>query len=67
MDFNSLPHYSRLPSFTCTLIFLEHVIKGGGFDNLIKMIMDALKNHVGVFYIDVAKLLSFGIDSVHVF
>jgi hypothetical protein len=54
-------------SFTCTLIFLKQVTKGGGFDNLTKMLMDALKKHVGVFNIDVAKLLSFGIDGVNVF
>jgi hypothetical protein len=50
------------------LISLKHVIKGGGFDNLTKVIMDVLKKHVGVSDIDVvAKLLSFGIDSVNVF
>ncbi len=55
-------------SFTYTLIFLEQVIKGGGFDNLIKMIMDVFLKHVGVSNIDVVtKLLSFGIDGVNVF
>jgi hypothetical protein len=55
-------------SFTCTLISLEQVIKGGGFDNLIKMIMDVLKKHVCVSNINVvAKLLSFGVDGVNVF
>ncbi len=67
MDFNSLLDCSRLLSFTCTLIFLEQIIKRGGFDNLTKVIMDVLKKHVSVSNIDVAKLLSFGIDSVHVF
>ncbi len=68
MDFNSLLHCSKLVSFTCTSIFLEQITKGGGFDNLTKMLMDVLKKHVGVFNIDVvAKLLSFGIDGVNVF
>jgi hypothetical protein len=51
-----------------TLIFLEQVTKGGGFDNLTKVIMDVLKKHVGVSDIDVvAKLFSFGINGVNVF
>jgi hypothetical protein len=50
------------------LISLEHVIERRGFDNLIKVIVDALKKHVGVFDANVvARLLSFGVDCVNVF
>jgi hypothetical protein len=50
------------------LIFLEHVIEGGGAYNLTKVIMGALKEHGGLFDIDVAiKLISFGVDGVNVF
>ncbi len=49
------------------LISLKHVIERRGFDHLIKVIVDSLKKHVGVFDANVAAiLLSFGVDGVNV-
>lgn len=50
------------------LISLEQVTKRRGSNNLTKMIMDALKKHIGVSDANVVvKLLSFGDDGVNVF
>lgn len=50
------------------LIFLKHVIEGRNSNNLIKIIMGVLKKDEGVCDADVvAKLMSFGFNSVHVF
>jgi hypothetical protein len=66
-----IPYHCYIAQDWCclhVLIFLHQVSKGGGYDNLTKMIMDALKKHAGVFYTNVvAKLLSFGANGVNVF
>jgi hypothetical protein len=50
------------------LKFLGRVTERGGFDNLTKVLMDALKKHVSVSDTYVAvKILAFGIDNVNVF
>jgi hypothetical protein len=60
-------HLTKLVSFTY-IDFFKQVTKGRGYVNLIKMIMDALKKHIGVFEANVAtKLLSFGVDNANVF
>jgi hypothetical protein len=46
-------------------ISLELVTNGRGVDNLTKVIMGALKEHDGLYDVDV--LISFGVDGVHVF
>jgi hypothetical protein len=48
MGFNSLLCCPKLISFTC-VDFVEHVIRGGGFNNLTKVIIDIMKNYVNVF------------------
>jgi hypothetical protein len=50
------------------LIFLEHVIRGGGFNNLTKVIIDIMKNYVSVSKTNIVmKLMSFNSKSVNVF
>jgi hypothetical protein len=45
---------------------LEQVIEGRGFDNLTIVIMNVLKNHVGVFYANVvAKCFLGGVKQCH--
>jgi len=47
---------------------LEHVTKGGGNNNLTKVIVKALQKNGGVLEEDMAfKLISFAIDGVNVF
>ncbi len=58
-------------SHTYTHFFITSYWKGGGgggADNLTKVIMGALKEHGGFFYIHIStKLISFGVDGVNVF
>jgi hypothetical protein len=49
-------------------ISLELITNGRGVDNLTKVIMGALKEHDGLYDVDVVvKLISFGVDGVNVF
>jgi len=50
------------------LIFLEHVIRGGGFNNLTKVIIDIMKKYVSFSKTNIVmKLMSFNANSVNVF
>jgi hypothetical protein len=61
---NNVQDWCHIPIF----IYLEHVTKGGGADNLTKVFMGAFKKHGCFFNVDfVAKLISFGVDGVNVF
>ncbi len=50
------------------LIFLEHVIRGKGFNNLTKVIIDIMKKYVVVSKTNIVmKLMSFNANGVNVF
>jgi len=58
-------HSYVVQDWCCTpiLISLEQVTKGGGANNLTKVIMGVLKEHDDLSDVDVvAKLISFGVD-----